>query len=127
LTDLAVHYGQGPTPCADIAERQAIPLNYLNQLLIPLRDAGLIRSTRGPNGGHELARPPEQITLSAALEVLEGPLVPSDCLIEPRSTSCELSARCRLRGVWEEVRAATERILNSKTLLDLLPEGGARP
>jgi Rrf2 family protein len=131
LIDLAQHYGQGPIPCADIAERQSIPLNYLNQLLIPLRDAGLIRSTRGPNGGHELARPPGEITVSAALEVLEGSRsagtgLPT-CLTIPRSAGCELAIDCRLRGIWEEVRAATERILGSKTLLDLCPKVITRP
>ena len=61
VIDLARHYNRGPVQSADIAARQAIPEAYLEQLLTTLRKSGLIRSTRGPHGGHELARPPADI------------------------------------------------------------------
>jgi Rrf2 family protein len=63
LFDLAQRYGEGPIQSDDIAARQGIPANYLNQMLILLRRAGLIDSLRGPQGGHMLARSPEQINL----------------------------------------------------------------
>ena len=73
LFDLAQRYGQGPTQSRDIAARQGIPEAYLHQVLGALNRAGLVRSTRGPLGGHALARPPGEITLWDILAVLDGP------------------------------------------------------
>ena len=78
LFDLAQRYGEGPVQSHDIHERQGIDENYLNQILILLRKAGLIESVRGPQGGHRLARPPAQITLLEMVTALEGPLLPGD-------------------------------------------------
>lgn len=75
LFDLAQHVGKGPIQSDEIATRQGIPVNYLNQLLITLRRAGLIESMRGPQGGHLLARPPEAISLREILIALDGPLL----------------------------------------------------
>src|SRR5919201_1600088 len=80
MIDLALRYGEGPVQSADIAARQGIPEAYLEQLLTALRKAGLVRSTRGPHGGHELARPPAEIRFAEVIAALEGPLVPLDCL-----------------------------------------------
>ena len=78
LFDLAQRYGEGPIQSHDIHQRQGVDENYLNQILIVLRKAGLIESVRGPQGGHRLARPPAQITLLEALVALEGPLLPAE-------------------------------------------------
>src|ERR1044071_10275970 len=77
LFDLAQHYGEGPVQSRDIHERQDIDENYLNQILISLRKAGLIESVRGPQGGHRLARPPAQITLLEVVTAVQGPPPPS--------------------------------------------------
>lgn len=126
LIDLAQHYGQGPILSADIARRQMIPLNYLNQLLLVLRNAGLIRSTRGPSGGHELARHPGSVTMGEALAVLEGPLSPVVCLQGEVPVTCELAESCTLRPVWDQIQEETQRILASWTLLDLVPKHPAK-
>jgi Rrf2 family protein len=73
LFDLALHFGQGPIQSRDIAVRQSVPEAYLHQVLGALNRAGLVRSTRGPLGGHELARDPGQISLWDVLRVLDGP------------------------------------------------------
>ena len=91
VIDLARHYNQGPVQSADIAARQAIPEAYLEQLLTTLRKSGLIRSTRGPHGGHELARGPAEIRFAEVIAALEGPLVPLDCLND--ADACSISAR----------------------------------
>ncbi|MFO7169688.1 MAG: Rrf2 family transcriptional regulator, partial [Chloroflexota bacterium] len=78
MLDLAQRYGEGPVQSRDIHLRQGVDENYLNQILILLRRAGLIESVRGPQGGHRLARPPTQISVLEALIALEGPLLPSD-------------------------------------------------
>ena len=67
VVDLGHRYGQGLVQSAAIAQRQYIPEAYLDQLLTALRKAGIVRSIRGPQGGHELARPPEQITMEVVV------------------------------------------------------------
>ena len=80
LVELAHRYGEGPVQSAEIARRQCIPEPYLDQLLTTLRRAGFIRSQRGPQGGHALLRPAEEIRLSDVIEALEGSLSPIACL-----------------------------------------------
>ncbi len=78
VIELARHYGDGPLQCAEIASRQKIPEAYLDQLLSSLRRVGIVRSVRGPHGGHELARPPDELTLGDVVTALEGPVVPQE-------------------------------------------------
>ena len=115
LYDLAEHFNQGPIPSADIAKRQNIPPNYLNQLLIVLRRSGLIQSDRGRRGGHRLARPPQKITLSEAVQVLDGSTAPVDCVDD--ATSCD--EHCAYCYVWREVKEVTDSVLGKKTLADV--------
>lgn len=110
MIDLALHYGQGPQQSHDIAARQRIPEAYLDQLLTTLRKAGLIRSVRGPQGGHTLARPPVDVTLGEVVEAVEGPFVPIGCMDD--AENCELGPSCAQREVWREVRQAVREILN---------------
>src|SRR5437868_14365872 len=76
LIDLALHESGLPVQGHDIATRQGIPESYLNQLLILLRRAGLIRSVRGPQGGHHLARPLRAISIADVVSALDGPAMP---------------------------------------------------
>jgi Rrf2 family protein len=124
VIDLARHYNQGPVQSADIAARQAIPEAYLEQLLTTLRKSGLIRSTRGPHGGHELARPPAEIGFGEVIAALEGPLVPLDCLND--ADACVVSPTCGMREVWQEVMASTRRILEGVTIEHLVERQKAR-
>lgn len=114
LLDLAVHHGQGPVRSRDIAERQAIDENYLNQLLIQLRRAGLVQSLRGPQGGHVLAKTPREITLLEAVQALEGPLIE---LAE--SSPSQSASAAVLTDMWDSLRDAVEQHLGSQTLEDL--------
>lgn len=118
LLDLAQRVGEGPIQSHDIHERQGIDENYLNQILILLRRAGLIESVRGPQGGHRLARPPAQITVLDALVALEGPLLATDGgrdAIDP----AEPLDRELVREVWNGARVMLERYLAGVTLEDL--------
>ena len=124
VIDLARHYNRGPVQSADIAARQAIPEAYLEQLLTTLRKSGLIRSTRGPHGGHELARPPAEIRFAEVIAALEGPLVPLDCLND--ADACVVSPTCGMREVWQDVMASTRRILEATTIEDLVERQKAR-
>ena len=117
LVELAHHFGEGPVQSAVIASRQCVPEPYLDQLLTALRRAGFIRSVRGPQGGHALLRDPYELRLSEAMAALEGSLSPIACLDDPNG--CRGTANCCLRPVWQEIEAATLRILEGITIGDL--------
>ena len=114
VLDLALHYGEGVVQSADIASRQDIPESYLAQLLNLLRNAGMVRSVRGPRGGHELIRRPEDITVGAILEVLEGPIQ-----LAGETPEGEHAATDVLREVYERLEAAVGEVLASVTFGDL--------
>ena len=115
MLDLAERAGQGPVQSEGIAKRQAISEAYLDQLLTQLRRAGLVRSVRGPKGGHELAKPADQITLNEVLAALEGDYL----AILPDADDGLPSVKVQ-REVWQRVRDAAETILNGMTLRALL-------
>ena len=117
VMDLAQHYGSGLTQSAEIAARQRIPESYLEQLLAALRKAGIVRSVRGPGGGHELARSPGEVTLGDVLDVLEGVQTPSTCLDDGR---CIVSDACVLVDVWRELTESYQRIVHNLTMEELL-------
>jgi len=119
LFDLAQHYGEGPIQSRDIHLRQGIDENYLNQILISLRKAGLIESIRGPQGGHRLARPSAQISILDAVLALEGPLLPADAGRDTLA-SAEPADREVIRELWDELRAVLEQRLASITIEDLV-------
>jgi Rrf2 family protein len=118
LLDLAQRYGKDLVTSADIASRQQIPEAYLNQLLITLRKAGLVRSVRGPKGGHELAFPPDRITLADAIVALEGGYSPVENLDTSLSPDAPPEADL-LRDVWRQVDGVIGQVLESTTLGDL--------
>jgi Rrf2 family protein len=118
MFDLAQRYGEGPVQSHDIARRQGIDENYLNQILILLRKAKLIDSLRGPQGGHMLARAPEQVSLLDVLTVLEGPLMPDEAGGDSEHAS-EPGDRALVRQTWGEIRDAVERVAGGITLDDL--------
>lgn len=117
LVELAHHFGDGPTQSAEIAARQEVPEQYLDQLLSTLRRAGFIRSVRGPQGGHALIRDPGDVKLSEVMIALEGSLAPIACVDDPEA--CTRTGGCVQREVWERVRDATQEILDSVTIADL--------
>jgi len=114
MIDLATRYGQGPTPSADIAHRQAIPEQFLDQLLITLRRAGLLKSMRGPQGGHLLARPPAQITMNDVIHALDGGSATMECV--PTPGACQLAPGCAIREVWGQIDTYAEQLLTTITL-----------
>ena len=117
LVDLAQRYGTGPVQTVEIAERQNIPEPYLDQLLTTLHKFGFIRSRRGPQGGHVLAKAPHEISLGMVMSGLEGTAAPLDCMDEP--AECTLSSICAQREVWRSVEEAVHGVLSSTTIADL--------
>lgn len=115
VLELSMAYGRGTIQSADIAASQNIPESYLVQLLNQLRKSGLIRSVRGPRGGHELARRPEDLTVGDVLDVLEGPL---DLLGKGEDRPASRSDGL-FREVWLEVEAAIKGVVSSVTFAEL--------
>lgn len=124
VIELARRYGQGPVQCAEIAASQKIPEAYLDQLLSGLRRVGIIRSVRGPHGGHEIARDPHQLTLGEVVTALEGPVVPHEFVHEPSSDEqgTDWWAECAVRNAWLEAAEASQRVLDRTTIQDLLEQ-----
>src|SRR5437763_10456496 len=91
VIELARRFGQGPVQCAEIAANQKIPEADLDQLLSGLRRGGIVRSVRGPHGGHELAREPRQLTLGDTVPALGGPGVPPR-VSQPSSSAADAGA-----------------------------------
>lgn len=120
MYDLALRYGKGPVPLNSIADRQMVSLHYLEQLMAKLRRAGLVASSRGAQGGYELAKQPEEITVGDIVRVMEGSFDPVQCLSRDSDyEDCEQLEDCVVRFVWKRLRDCTNRVLDSINLQDL--------
>lgn len=118
MVDLAQHYADGPVPLAEIAKRQDLSAKYLEQLIILLKGAGLIRSVRGRSGGYMLARKPEKISVGEIVETLEGKLAVVDCVLEP--DLCYRSIECPTRHIWLGMTDVLKKQLFSLSLMDIV-------
>ncbi len=123
LVELSGHYDSNePVQIRHIANQQAIPDRYLEQLLAILRRAGLVRSQRGARGGYLLARSPLQITLYDVISCIEGIDTPSQ-----DNAKRDVTPESQVIGeVWQDVRQAVETVLKHCTLQDLLERRSTR-
>lgn len=106
----------------DIAQREKIPAKFLEQILLALKNAGLINSRMGIHGGYYLSKPPSEITLGQIIRVLDGPLAPIRCVsqIAYEPCGCPDEETCGLRLVMFDVRAAISNILDRTTLAEVV-------
>jgi len=111
MMELAVRYGEGPTSLKSIAEKHNLSEHYLEQLIAPLRNAGLVKSIRGAYGGYVLAGEPEEITAGKIIRLLEGPISPVDFTEEDDPAK---------RDLWLRIRDAIASVLDSTTLASLI-------
>lgn len=119
MLDLALNGGERePVLMREIAARQGLPEKYLEQVLIPLRNAGLVRGVRGAGGGYRLARSPLEITLLEIVEASIGDLAVVDCTADPGY--CSRAETCATQVVWREMTEAIRDTLRSRTLADLV-------
>ena len=127
LLSLALHADEdGPTAVRDIAERTGLPQPYLEQILLALKGAGLVRSKRGVGGGYVLARPPEDITLSQIVSAVDGPIVAADFGPPHENGACDHEGQCILLAVWADVGEHMRRHLDSFTLADMVARAQGR-
>ena len=122
MFELALCYGDGPTPLSNVASKQNISVNYLEQLIATLRKAGLVKSVRGAHGGYILAYKPEDITVGDVIRTLEGPIAPSDCVIDQADSDCSKHNSCVTRTIWEKIKESIDDVIDSISLQDMVKE-----
>lgn len=118
LVDLAIRYGGGPVSLRGISERQNISLHYLHHIVALLVSGDIVFTLRGNRGGVGLSRPPEKIKLSEVVKLLEGPISPVNCVVDPGA--CARSDCCIARDVWKELDETIHTVLESITLQGLV-------
>jgi Rrf2 family protein len=121
LVDLALHVDDQPIRASEIAGRTLIPEPYLAQVMHALGKVGMVRSQRGPLGGHALAKDPDDIRLSMVMDCLGSTENLVACLDNP--ASCFHVPVCAQKEVWQSVELAVFNILDSKTISDLVSRG----
>ncbi len=121
LANTQLHAPGAMAQIKDIAENENIPAKYLEQLLLALKNAGLLNSRMGIGGGYYLARPPKEINLGQIVRVLDGPLAPIRCVSQMayEPCGCPDERTCGLRMVMGDVRNAIANILENTTLADV--------
>jgi Rrf2 family cysteine metabolism transcriptional repressor len=111
MMELANRNGEGPTSLRSIAQRHDLSEHYLEQLIAPLRNAGLVKSIRGAYGGYVLAKQPEEISAGDIIRVLEGPISPVEFAEEEDPAK---------RYLWLRIRDSISAVLDSTSLQDLI-------
>ncbi|MCL6450324.1 MAG: Rrf2 family transcriptional regulator [Acetobacteraceae bacterium] len=121
LFELALHQGEGPLSLKAIARGQGLSEHYLEQLMGLLRNSGLVRSARGPQGGYVLGRDASEITVGDIIRTMEGPIALTDCTAaEPGAVEhCGRAEGCMAHTVWSRVTQRILEVVDSITLADL--------
>lgn len=115
---LGAKYGEGPIPLRQIAEEQQLSEAYLEQLIPPLRNQGIVKSVRGAYGGYQLAKKPEDITAGDVIRILEGPIQPIEGLDDKDIPQYKL---------WQDIADAVKNVLDTTTIADLVKSQTAQP
>lgn len=121
LIELAIDHDRGNTVTLinDVAKRKNIPQKYLEQILLSLKNAGILVSKRGVGGGYSLSRSPENISLGEIIRAVEGTFAPASCVSMDANVSCPEETTCGLYSVMLEVRDAVSNILDNTSLKDV--------
>ncbi len=119
LVEIARLNEKGQVSVKEISARQKISENYLEQIIFPLKKAGIVKSIRGAQGGYLLARPAAEITVGDILRVLEGDIAPVECLAG-NGAGCDRADSCPTIGLWRELNEAVYKVVDSHTLQDLV-------
>ena len=121
LLSLALNGIDGtPTSVKDIAERTGLPQPYLEQILLALKGAGLVRSKRGVGGGYVLARTPEDISLAQIVAAVDGPIVAGDFGAPHENGACNHEGQCILLAVWADLGQQIREQLQALTLAEMV-------
>ncbi len=120
LLSLALHTEGTPTSVREIAERTALPQPYLEQILLALKGAGIVRSKRGVGGGYVLARHPDEIRLSDIVRAVDGPITAGDFGEPHTDGACDHEGQCVLLTIWGAAGSQMRTFLDSFTLAQIV-------
>ncbi len=120
MVELGLHYGQGPFYLKQIAKLEDISEKYLSQIIIPLKNSGLVKSFRGAKGGYALSRPPDEISMRQIVSVLDGDLDMVKCIKD--ASICTRVSACVTRGLWDDMGNAVRNVLDAVTLQSLVEQ-----
>ncbi|CAM2787939.1 Rrf2 family transcriptional regulator [Glaesserella parasuis] len=119
ILDIALHGKDMPVSLADISDRQAISLSYLEQLFAQLRREGLVHSVRGPGGGYQLGKSVEEINVGMIIAAVNESVDVSKC---KGNGNCSNNSRCLTHSLWERLENQIEQYLHTITLVELVEE-----
>lgn len=127
LLDLAAHSDKGPVRLKDLADRNHVPVKFLEQIFLTLRNAGIVRSQVGAGGGYTLGHPPEEITLGQVIRTLDGTIAPVGCVskIAYEPCTCLDERTCPLRAAMNQVRDAIVAVVDYTSLADAISRSKA--
>ena len=119
---LAEHQGSVPLKANEIAERQHIPIKFLEAILSQLKGGGYVTSRRGAEGGYLLVRPSDRLKIGEIIRFIDGPIAPVDCVSVSRPKECEYPGHCPFFGFWGRVRQAISDVVDQTTFAELIKE-----
>lgn len=105
---------------SEISQATLVPVNYLEQILLQLKNMGYVQSKRGAYGGYYLQKEPKEIVIGEVIRHLEGPLAPMSCVSAMAYEPCVLEPQCLLKPLWEMIRDTVAQLLDQTTLENLL-------
>lgn len=123
IIDLALNSKKGPVKLIDISKRQGISLKYMEKLIKKLKEAGFVKSMRGPHGGYMLAMPMKDISVADIVKILEGTDSITDCTDKENVCGeCNRAGECITQWIWMETSEAMFKKLNSFKIDKLVKE-----
>jgi Rrf2 family transcriptional regulator, cysteine metabolism repressor len=120
--ELAKRQGRGATKISEIADAQAIPQRFLENILNHLKGGGFVESVRGKEGGYLLVRPAKELTVGQVLRFVEGPLSPVECMVDGKKAPCSMYGHCAFRSLWKRAEEALEEVYDGTTFDELVVE-----
>ena len=117
--ELSLAYGEGPVAIKKISDKYHISENYLEQIFGKLKKAGYISTVRGAQGGYNLAKPPEEVTVGMILRTLEGDISASECI---KKDVCARESICATRVIWEKIEKSIDDVIDNITLQDMVKD-----
>jgi len=120
LFELAKRQGTGAIKISDIAEAQAIPQRFLENILNHLKGGGFVESVRGKDGGYLLARPAKELKVGEVVRFMEGPLSPVECTGGRKKGACSMYGKCVFVSLWEKAEQALAKVYDGTTFDELV-------
>ncbi len=120
MYQLAINYGNGPMLLKNIAQSENLSIKYIEHIIPVLKTAKLVFAIRGPQGGYQLTKKPEDITIKMVIEALEGNISPTNCIGSPHI--CDKNLSCQSRKIWTIIDKKIKTTLQNITLKDMVED-----